>query len=566
MEISLNNIKSIGLALLLVGITSSSFAQKARFKEKKIARNLDKHIRYLASDELEGRGTGSAGEQLSAKYVADQFQKIGLTPKGTDGYFQYMDIPTLRMAQPNCNLMIGRETLTLFSEYYPLSPSANNGSYAGVAINVNYGINDPGLSWNDYEHATVKDKAVLIKIELPGGDHPHSKYVAWSGIEFRANYAKSMGAKAVIFYTSDRDNFPSGELSKSTKNLGIPIFFVAKDLSENKSPYIQLNTDILILSSQASNVVGYIDNGSEYTVVVGAHHDHLGYGENGGSLAEKSGEIHNGADDNASGVAALIELAKILKKKQKKYANNNYVFVAFTAEELGLLGSKHFIKNIDVPLDFYNYMINMDMVGHLDSTQKTLVINGVGTSPAWKVAQENVSYSTKKIANIKTTESGIGSSDHSSFYLEGIPSVHFFTGQHEFYHKPSDDVEIINLNGTAFVTSYISRWLCEMDNQGKVEFTKTKDESQGRMNFKVTLGVMPDYVYDGEGMRIDGVKEGKPAQLAGIQKGDIVMSMNGIAITNMQDYMKNLGKLNAGDLIPVTIKRNNEIIEVQVQF
>ncbi|MBT8326889.1 MAG: hypothetical protein KJP21_04145, partial [Bacteroidia bacterium] len=139
MEILSNKIKSVGLALLLVGISSSSFAQKARFKEKKIARNLDKHIRYLASDELEGRGTGSAGEQLSAKYVAEQFEKIGLSPDSKNGYYQYMDIPTLRIAQTNCNLMIGKEALTLFSDYYPLSPSSNNGSYIGVAINVNYG-------------------------------------------------------------------------------------------------------------------------------------------------------------------------------------------------------------------------------------------------------------------------------------------------------------------------------------------------------------------------------------------------------------------------------------------
>ncbi|MEY2925452.1 MAG: hypothetical protein RLZZ337_2002, partial [Bacteroidota bacterium] len=369
-----------------------------------------------------------------------------------------------------------------------------------------------------------------------------------------------------IYYSANKDNFPSGELAKSISNLGIPILFVNKDLSDKLTPYISLNIDILLLSSMANNVVGYIDNGSTNTVVIGAHHDHLGYGENGNSLAETEGEIHNGADDNASGVAALIELAKIIKKKKKRYANNNYLFVAFTAEEMGLLGSKFFLEEYKLPFEMYNYMVNMDMVGHLDSTQKTLIINGVGTSPAWNIVKDKVKYSEKKIANIKTTESGIGASDHTSFYLKDIPAVHFFTGQHPFYHKPSDDIEIVNINGEAFVISYISRWLCEMEKQGKVEFTKTKDESQGRMSFKVTLGVMPDYVYDGEGMRIDGVKEGKPGANAGIVKGDIVLSMNGKAITNMQDYMKALGELNEGDKIPVVIKRGTEIIELQVQF
>lgn len=558
--------KYISIILLLIFGYSNVTAQKPNRKEKKLAKKVRSHIAYLSSDELEGRGTGSKGEQLSAAYIADEFARLNLDTKGEDGYFQHMQINTLRIAQAGTDLMVGSEVLTLFQDFYPLSSSVNSGSYKGLAINLNYGISDESLNWDDYENADVEGKAVLIKVETPESDNPHSKFAAWGGISRRVALAIEEGAKAVIFYSSNKDNYLSGELKKNAADLGIPILFTKKDLSEKKSPQIELNVDIMTLSSQASNVVGYIDHGAEYTVVIGAHHDHLGYGEIGGSLAERSGFIHNGADDNASGIAGLIELARIIKKYPKSFNNNNYLFIAFTGEELGLLGSKHYVANPTIPLEKINYMINMDMIGKLDSVKRTLVINGVGTSPAWKKAMEEVSYSKKKIAGFKTTESGIGASDHTSFYLENIPAIHFFTGQHEHYHKPSDDLEIVNLNGEAFVITYICKWLETMDDMGKVEFTKTKDETQGRMRFKVTLGIMPDYIYDGEGLRVDGVREGKPGDLAGLKKGDIVTSINGKPILNMQDYMMMLTKLSPGDKVPVQIKRGEEFIELEVQF
>ncbi len=565
METLLNKTKTALTLIIVVTFSFSTLAQKPNFREKRMAKKIKGHIEYLASDALDGRGTGSAGEQMSARYIANQFGSIGLEPGAKDSFFQYMDIPTLRMAQPNTSLLINRDVLTLFQDFYPLSSSSNNGSYSGLAVNLNHGINDPGLKHNDYKNAEVKGKTVLIKIEIPDGNHPHSKFAGWIGVEFRAKYAKSQGARAVIYYTDNKDNYPSGELKKSLNHIGIPVLFVNRNLAEITNPVVDLNIDILLLSNTASNVIGRIYNGAPNTVIVGAHHDHLGHGESGGSLAEKEGDIHNGADDNASGVASLIELARFVKKKKRRFRNNNYIFVAFTGEELGLLGSKYFVKNTDIMTE-PNYMINMDMVGHLDSTHKTLIINGIGTSPQWKTNLESMKYSKKKIAKIKTTESGIGSSDHTSFYLEGIPAIHFFTGQHQYYHKPTDDVEIVNMDGTAYVTNYIAQWLCRMDKNEKIKYAKTKDSNQGRMSFKVTLGVMPDYVYDGEGMRIDGVKEGKPADKAGIIKGDIVMSMNGKPVSNMKDYMSVLKDLNPGDKIPVLIRRNGEPLEITIQF
>ncbi len=566
MEILLNKNRRALLTGLIIAIGLISFAQKPRFGEKKIRKNVEKHISYLASDELQGRGTGSAGEQMSAKYIAEQFELLGLEPKGEEGYHQYLDIATLRMAQANSTLNLEKDVLTLFSDFYPLSPSSNTGTYYGKAVNVGYGISDGGLDHDDYKDLDVSGKAVIINISLPGGNHPHSKFLGWSGVEHRVNFAKSKGAKAVLFYATDSKEYPDGTLAKTTKHSGIPVMFVKKDLTDKDDITINVISDIMLLSSSASNVIGYVDNGAEYTVVVGAHHDHLGSGEISGSLAERPGDIHNGADDNASGVAAMLELARIVKKKKNRYNNNNYLFIAFTAEEMGLVGSKYFISKPEIGIDFFNYMINMDMVGHLDSTHKTLIINGVGTSPAWKEAMANVKYSDKKIAKYKTTESGIGSSDHTSFYLQDIPAVHFFTGQHQYYHKPTDDIEVVNMDGTTYVTKYISKYMRDMDKRGKVKFTKTKDDTQGRRKFKVTLGIMPDYVYDGEGMRVDGVKDGKPGFKAGLLKGDIIKTLNGKPIMNMQDYMGVLSSLNEGDQVPMTIMRDGEVVELQVQF
>ncbi|MBR9861238.1 M28 family peptidase [bacterium] len=552
--------------LLIAGLGFSSYAQKPRGKEKRIAKKVEDHIEYLASDELAGRGTGSEGEQLSAKYIAAEFEKIGLSPKGEDGYFQHLDITTLRIAQDQSSLMVSKQVYTLFKEFYPLSISADNGDYKGLAINVKSGIKDDHLKYNDYENVNVAGKAVMISMETPEMNNPHSKFAAYAGIAERVKIAIDMGAKAVIFYSSNADLFPSGDLKKTDNIVGIPVYFVKKDLSELKSPEVDLTVQIMALSAQASNVLGYVDNGAEYTVVVGAHHDHLGYGENGGSLAPESGQIHNGADDNASGVAAVIELARIVKSKSKWFGNNNYLFIAFTGEELGLVGSKYFVSNPTIPLEKINYMINMDMVGKLDSTEKVLLINGVGTSPAWQGALDKASHKKKKIADVRTTESGLGASDHTSFYLSDIPAVHFFTGQHSHYHKPSDDPEIVNYGGEAFVIVYICKWMEIMDDQGKVEFTKTKDESPGRMSFKVTLGIMPDYIFDGEGLRVDGVKADNPGEAAGLKKGDIIISMNGKPILDIHDYMEHLAACEPGQEVPITVKRGEEIIDLTVKF
>jgi len=252
------------------------------------------------------------------------------------------------------------------------------------------------------------------------------------------------------------------------------------------------------------NVLGFLDNGAAHTLVIGAHYDHLGYGHSG-SLHRGEPAIHNGADDNASGIASLLYLAEKLKNSSLK--SNNYLFMAFSGEEFGLFGSKHFTSNSTLPIKNVNYMLNMDMVGRLNE-ENVLVVNGVGTSPAWKTFFEKTNGQNLKLT---TTESGFGPSDHTSFYLQDLPVLHFFTGQHTDYHKPSDDSELINYEGIVRVSDFILDLIADLNTKGKLEFTKTKDENEGRRasSFKVSLGVIPDYTYSGTGMRIDGATEGR---------------------------------------------------------
>ena len=306
------------------------------------------------------------------------------------------------------------------------------------------------------------------------------------------------------------------------------------------------------------NVIGFMDNGSKNTVVIGAHYDHLGLGAEGSLYRGETQEIHNGADDNASGVAVMLDLVQRLKGNHKK---NNYLFIAFSAEEMGLLGSNFFAKNSTHPVEQLNYMINMDMVGRLKA-DSTLAVYGTGTSARFKQAINSRNTNFKIIEH----ESGIGPSDHTSFYNINIPVLHFFTGQHEDYHKPSDDSHLLNYEGMEMISEYIFNVISELDKAGKLAFKATKNESEEVPRFKVGLGVIPDYLFDGKGMRIDGVTEGRPGQKAGLQKGDIVVKLGDSSIVDMMSYMRALSAFKEGDSTTFKATRETDTISGTIQF
>ena len=299
-------------------------------------------------------------------------------------------------------------------------------------------------------------------------------------------------------------------------------------------------------------MVAYLNKGADKTIVIGAHYDHLGMGGSG-SLDTGGPAIHNGADDNASGIAALLKIAAFVKNVDHPF-KNNFLFIAFSGEEKGLFGSKYYAANPTIEIEDINFMFNMDMVGRLNK-DKSLAIYGVGTSPMWKEIMD----ATPNAFVITTAESGVGPSDHTSFYLKDIPVLHFFTGQHKHYHKPTDDSDKINFGGIVEVANYMIGLIMKLDAKSKLKFTKTKDEDTRKAAaFKVTLGVMPDYVYQGKGMRIDSVIGGRVGDKAGLEDGDIVIKIGDVEVEDIYKYMEGLAKFKKGDKAKVTVLRGKK--------
>jgi hypothetical protein len=407
--------KSVIVTALTLCFSLQGFAQE--FK----AADIRKHIEFLASDDLEGRGTGSLGEIKAANYIANQFKSIGLKPAGKDDTF-----------------------------FQPFQ----------VAYSV-----------DGYSHTVT-----------------------------------------------------------------------------------------------GRNVIGFLDNGAERTIIVGAHYDHLGKGYQSGSLsADSKNQIHNGADDNASGTTGLIELARHFAANGKS-EKHNILFMAFSGEELGLLGSKYFTDSPTIPLTSVSAMINMDMIGRLDET-KGVIISGWGTSPVWGKVIPSIADREK--IRYTVDSSGVGASDHTSFYLKNIPVVQFFTGSHGDYHKITDDADKINVEGEAKILKLIAGVLEQVDAETKKpEFLIAGNAHAGRTtsNFKVTLGVMPDYSFQGKGLKIDGVTKARPAEAAGIQAGDVIVKLAGKEITTIYDYMEILGKYEKGQTVEAEFFRNDVKKTTKVTF
>ena len=345
-----------------------------------------------------------------------------------------------------------------------------------------------------------------------------------------------------------------GLTAKGTKNFHQEFSFIPKTDPHAEVTFTK-NEDGSITGR---NVIGYINNDAQNTIIIGAHYDHLGYGGDGSLFRDSIKAIHNGADDNASGTAVMIDLARKLRNTN---TNNNYLFIAFSGEEMGLLGSNYFVKNPTINTKAVSYMINMDMVGRLKK-DSALAVYGTGTSPMFKQVLKAHNTKFKLIEN----ESGVGPSDHTSFYLANIPVLHFFTGQHEDYHKPGDDADKLNYQGMETISEYIFDIISDLDDNGKLAFRKTKNESESTPRFKVGLGVIPDYLFDGKGMRIDGISEWKPAENGGLLKGDIVIQLGDSIVSDMMSYMRALSVFDKGDKTTVMVKRGNKEVSAVIAF
>lgn len=570
------------ITLPLAGLLLWSTAAAQPATDSVAIANMRADIRYLAADSLQGRETATIHERMAADWIIARMKEAGLIPKGDEGAFlqgfPFDGVPTLGTRNA---AQLGRNKLDPGTDFYPVSWSSSGSVFTRLA-KCRYGILAPEKGRNDYEGVEVKDHAAAISIGSPDGIHPHSEWLDHHDLGRRIKDAIAQGANAVLLYNDDPTaTDPDSTLKKKIKPCGVPVIFLTKSGQrkmglDGEPVSVSVDIDRPVLTGH--NVAGFIDNGKPNVVVIGAHYDHLGHGIEG-SLHRGGPGIHNGADDNASGVAMMLQLARDLRTMPKA-GNNDYLFLAFSGEEMGLLGSNWWSKHPAVPIGELNYMINFDMVGRLDSLN-TVIINGVGTSPAWNLLRPDTATVKKpkkspmrprkeeaspEPLKVKLTESGVGPSDHTSFYLKDVPAIHYFTGAHEDYHKPSDDEEKINYDGMVRVLRHVEDLIVALNDSVKVTFTKTAVDTSSTPSFKVTLGVVPDYAYSGEGMRIDGVTDGKPAAKAGLKAGDIVIRLGEHRITDMMSYMKGLGRFTKGEVTPVTVLRDGKELTVNVTW
>lgn len=554
------------IPILLAGLVLTHNVN-AQYLGKKETENLKKHVTYLASDKLEGRAPGTEGEKLAADYIVSEWKKSGIKPAGDNGtWFRPFTFTDKVESDVSTSLSVDGKKYTSGEDFWPMGFSAD-GTVNAPAIYVRYGITNPEKGYDDYQgldESVLKGKVFIIELSSPDGIHPHSAHIQYSDAATKLRKAAEKGAVGVIFIDNKKDvETPSKVLSKNMRPESIPAVYaegiLPKILSETEGLPVSVSVKLNRIAGNGKNVAGKIDNGAPYDVIIGAHYDHLGWGEEG-SLYKGEKSIHNGADDNASGTAALIEIGKYLANYGPKA--NNYILVAFSAEEKGLLGSNDFAKSGLYDPAKANYMLNMDMVGRLENDN--LAINAVGTSSKWP---DNLAGIKAGNLKIKTSESGVGPSDHTSFYLKDIPVLHFFTGTHSDYHKPSDDADKINYDGMARVGNFIIDLITVLDTQGKLDFVKTKEAESGKApRFSVTLGIVPDYMYDGEGVKADGVTDGKPAHTAGVKAGDVLIKLGDFPIRDMRGYMEALSKFKKGEKTTLEILRNGKSETLTVAF
>lgn len=547
--------RSIWILLIFSQAFSSAFSQKLKKADKELVVELQTDVGYLAGDKLEGRRSGTPGETLASDYIVASFVKTGLQPLGDSGSFlQRFEIYDGRDISQT-RFTINGAVLGLNTEFFPLPYSATGKVTGSPAI----ALQESGSPWF-YDLREMMEAAQ---------NNPHMDLNKQLREKIRLFAGK--GASAVIFYNSSRLEdgivFDPAEGIQAEK---IPALYVTKagrrkylkDISQSLD--VDIDVEMTEKKRWGHNIVGYLDLGAPLTVVIGAHYDHLGFGEDGNSLYRGTEKmIHPGADDNASGTAALMELAHLLKKT--KGLRTNYLFVAFSGEESGLIGSKYFTDHWPVPLSKISYMVNMDMIGRLNDSTHSLTIGGYGTSPEW--ADLIAGTLNKKIFQLNIDSSGTGPSDHTSFYLKGIPVLFFFTGIHPDYHRPTDLADKINYTGELQIVHLIYAILLKMDGMNKPVFAKTRDKQYGvAPAFNVTLGIMPDYSFSGSGLRIDAISEGRPAEKAGLKAGDVIIRLGDYPVNSLQTYMEALSKFNRGDQTTVEFLREKQDIKAPVQF
>lgn len=588
------------LVWLMVLVYATGWAQK---KTDVSPKDLKEYVTFLASDSLKGRKPGMAEANVAARYILDHFLAAGLKPM-CEGGFQYFEVVTdVTLGETNSLIAAGKEGV-LKKTFIPLAFSSPGTVTASVTF-AGYGFNidTDSLKWNDYAGLDAKGKWVIVFRADPDLDNNDSKFIPFSDVRSKVLTAKDNGAAGILLIT------PSG-LDKDDKLMplvvennevtaGIPVINIRRELANailastgytadsleslivrNRAPKsfevsatVTATVDITQRREKTANVVALLEGSdpslkNEY-LVVGAHYDHLGFGgPNSGSRMPDTVAIHNGADDNASGTALVMELARQLASNRENL-KRSVIFVSFSAEEMGLLGSKYFVNNCPVDPKSIKAMFNFDMVGRFDKDKNSISVSGTGTSlegdSILRIYEKDLPFA------VIHSPDGYGPSDHAAFYSSGIPVFYFNTGVHTDYHTPFDDTEKLDFDSEGRIGTYAEAVIRDVAGMPKpLTFKESGSRDQagrGGRRLKVTLGIMPDFAgTEKKGLRVDGVTKDGPADRGGMKKGDIITSLNGMPVGNIYEYMSRLSKLKHGMTVNVEVIRNEktEILLIQL--
>ncbi len=585
-------------SLLLLHCAIPMQSQPAAISEKEIY----DHIAYLASDELEGRKPGTPTGDQAADYIADHFNQLGLTLLGEGGKQYFNVITSVALGPDNSFSAPGIEAIA-GENYTPTAFSSSASVTAGLSF-VGYGfqIESDTLNWDDYASVDVKDKWVMILRGTPENEAPSSKFDKYSSLRHKLLVARDHGASGVIFVNGTtfdaEDELIDLRIERNLSQATLPVVHIKRELADqllaasaqtvseleakldeeltsqslDLDIELSITTEVVQQEVTTQNVIALLPGSDpvlrdEY-IVLGAHYDHLGWGGKGsGSRRPDTSAVHNGADDNASGVAAVLELAEKLALG-KKAPKRSILFMAFGAEEMGLLGSKFFTSNPLIDKTQIKQMLNLDMVGRLNPNKPTLTIGGTGTGLGMEAFL--MDHAINREFQLSTTPDGYGPSDHAAFYVEDIPVLFFFTGITEEYHTPADDVETINISGEKAIADYAYDLIADLsvrDETFTFQEAGPKGPPKGGKRGKVKMGIIPDFAAaNANGFLLGGVVPGGPAARSGMHSGDVMIALEGRSVMNVYDYMSRMAEVKPGQRVTVEVMRGDEKLILIVQL
>jgi len=560
-------------------------------------------VKFLSSDEMKGRGDGSPELDKAADYIASQFRTFGLRPMGDDNtYFQKFQLTTGAALGPNNELELNGDKLKINQDFVPITFS-DTASFDGALVFVGYGITAPELHYDDYEGISANGKIVVVLRHEPQESDPHSPF---EGTNFtrhasfvnKAINAKQHGAQGIVFITDlnhEDEQVGSATRTEETDDLGIPavhakrapllglfkaagkdVAAIQKKIDSDLKPQsfdlpdsrVHISTDVVRTRKTVRNVLAGIPGSDpalkDEWVVVGAHYDHLGLGDRNSLAPSQIGQIHHGADDNASGTSGVLEIARLAAKNKSQW-KRSVLLITFAGEELGLLGSSQFVNHPTVPLNNVIGMINMDMIGRINNDR--LFVGGVGTSPNFKPWLEEFNQTVH--LQLDYSDSGYGASDHMSFNSKKIPVLFFFSGLHTDYHKPTDTYDKINAAGAVKVLSLVYMMADRMGSEPKrLEYTEVQQPRPASAGsgggYGPYFGSVPDFRDDLKGVLFADVQNNSPAAKAGLKQGDLLVEFDGKPVQNLYDFTYALRSKKVGDIVPVVVKRNGQDVKVNV--